>query len=121
MVKRGVDLLSHPLFRLIDLGSQRLGLLGEAIRTFADRLAPLVPVVLKWIGPRYQRWHGCWHNLSFHYFCHDGFVALRRADSSTGTRSGSPYTVHDDENTMSWTPAACMARSSEAVPATFTV
>ncbi len=49
-----------------------------------------------------------------------GLVTCRVACSSTGMRSGSPYTVHDDENTRRRTPAASIARSSDTLPATLT-
>src|SRR6187401_290925 len=38
------------------------------------------------------------------------------ADSTTGTVAGVPYTEHDDEKTMSRTPAFIAASTSVAVP-----
>jgi hypothetical protein len=48
-------------------------------------------------------------------------VARRGADSDTGSSSGAPYTVQDEENTTERTPAASMAVTSETVPVTLTV
>ena len=40
--------------------------------------------------------------------------------SSTGTLAGSPYTVAEDEKTMSPHPASAMTSSNVRVPCTFT-
>ena len=48
-----------------------------------------------------------------------GFTARNGADSSMGSRSGSPYTVHDDENTSACTPWAPMRSSSVMVDPRF--
>src|SRR5262245_32799858 len=40
------------------------------------------------------------------------------ADSTTGTSAGVPYTEHEDEKTMSRTPARIAASTRRAVPST---
>ena len=40
------------------------------------------------------------------------------ASSVTGTTAGVPYTEHDDEKTMSLTPAVSIASTSFTVPVT---